>query len=177
MRSLAIRTSFHSMIALLALLSLCALFLGGCATNQKPDVAVASTGTTILAAATELTNGVTTMVEGGLIPKATGAKIADQVQIVHDKAAQLSDALKAYHAATTPLEQQSKAALVQSLLTQLSGPLAQILQVNVPEGTVQRLSALVGRVMTVVGAIQQEVAKGLGGGSTVAVWRPVFVAA
>jgi hypothetical protein len=172
------RASFHSLIAMLALVSICSLMLGACATNGKPDVTVASTGTTVLAAATELTNGVTTMVEGGLIPKPTGAKIADQMQVVHDKAAQLSDALKAYHAATTPLDQQSKGALVQALLTQLTGPLAAILNINVPDGTVQRLNALVGRVLQIVALIQGEVAKGLGGGGTsVAIWRPGLVVA
>jgi hypothetical protein len=171
------RASFHSLIASLAVLALSALVLG-CAGNRKPDVAVADTGTTVLAAATELTNGVSTMVAGGLIPKPTGAKIADQMQIVHDKAAQLSDALKAYHAATTPLDQQSKGAMVQALLTQLSGPLAAVLNINVPDGTVQRMNALVGRVLQVVAAIQSEVAKGLSGtGTSVAIWRPGLVVA
>lgn len=173
MRTMALRATFHTVVTALAVLSICALMLGGCAGNQKPDVAIASTGATVLSAATELTNGVTTMVQGGLIPKATGAKIADQMQIVHDKAAQLSTALKAYHAATTPLEQQSTGALVQSLISQLTAPLAAILNVNVPDATVQRLNSLVGKVIQIVAMIQGEVARGLGGGSQVAVWRPL----
>lgn len=162
MRSLG-RATFHLAVLLAASLMLISLAVAGCATNRKPDVTVATTSTTVLAAVTELTNGVTQMVQAGMIPQATGRRIADHVQIVHDKAADLTSALKAYHAATTPLDQQSKGAIVQTLLAQLSGPIAAILGVSVPDGTVQRLNALVGRVLAVVAAVQQEVARGLGG--------------
>lgn len=147
----------------MAILSLAlALLLPGCAQNVKPDVAVASYGTDILKAATELQRGVTQMTDAKLLPVATAQKITDQVALVDQKSGPLSEALKAYHAATTSLDKQNKAALITTLIAQLNGPLAQILGISVPEGTVARLTKLVGDTMAIIGAIQLEVAKGLG---------------
>ena len=140
----------------------------GCATAGKvpPDVAVASYGTDVLKAATDFQRTVTQMTDSKLLPVATAQQITDQIAIIDQKAGPVSDALKAYHAATTPLEKQSKAALIQTLVTQLNGPLANILGIAVPSGTVSRITKLVGDVMAVISAIQMEVAKGLGSAST-----------
>jgi hypothetical protein len=89
--------------------------------------------------------------------------MTDLNQQLHDKAEQLSSALKAYHVATTPLEKQSKAALAQRIVEQLSGSLAQLLGVQVPEGVTASISGLIGNVMRMVGAVQAELAQGLGG--------------
>lgn len=175
MRTFA-RASFHSIIAILAVLSICAVMLGGCATasTAKPDVTVASYGTTILSATADLQKMITDLTRSRLLPVVTGQKLTGYVEQVYQKSGELATALRAYHAATTPVEQQSKAALVQTLLTQLSGPLAQMLSVDLPEGTVQRLTKLIGTVMSVVGAIQSEVAKGLGGDDLIAMDDPPF---
>ncbi len=149
-------------------LVLCLPFTSACngGTNPKvaPDVAVAAYGTDILAAATQLQKGVTQMTDAKLLPVPTAQKITDQIDAINQKAGPVSDALKAYHSATTPLDKQSKAALVQNLITQLNGPLANILGISVPEGTTQRLTKLVADTMQVVAAIQAEIAKGLGSG-------------
>lgn len=136
-----------------------------CATagGRQPDVAVAQVGTGVLQAATVLQNEVNRLTAAGTLPVAIGQKITDANKIIFDKSADLSTALKGYHAATTPLEKQGAAALVQNLLGQLSDPLAKMLGVQLPAGTAQSLSRLIGNVMSVVGAIQSEVAKGLGG--------------
>ncbi len=153
----------------LAIVLACTLpFSTGCATaNGKvaPETAVAAYGTDILKAATDLQQGVTQLTDAKLLPVPTAQKISDQITVIAQKAPSVSDALKAYHAATTPLDKQSKAALVQTLVAQLNGPLANILGINVPEGTSQRITKLVGDTMAVVGAIQMEVAKGLGSGT------------
>lgn len=143
-------------------LALVALVTFGCAGNRKPDVVIAQTGTTILAAVTELQKGITQMTDAKLLPVPTAQKLTGYLETVYSKSGSLSDALKAYHAATTPLDKQSKAALIQALLTQLNGPLAEMLGVSVPPGVVASLSKLVGNVMAVVGAVQAEVARGLG---------------
>lgn len=168
MMTRALRASFHSIIAILAVMSVCALVLGGCATtssNVKPDVAAAHYGATILEATAALQNGITDMTRAKLIPVATAQKLTGFVEQIYTRSGELETVLKAYHAATTPSEQQSKAALVQNLLTQLSGPLASMLDVggSVQGSAVQRLTKLIGTVMSVVGAIQSDVAKGLGG--------------
>lgn len=141
------------------------MLVSGCATNVKPDIAVAAYGTDILKAATELQRGVTQMTQSGLLPVATAQQITTQIEIIDQKAGPVSDALKAYHAATTPLDKQNRAQLIQTLIVQLNGPLASILGISVPSGTVDRITKLVGNTMSVIAAIQAEVAKGLGGGS------------
>lgn len=158
------RTRFARSIVL-AIALLVPLSLSACATagGTKPDVAVAAYGTDILKAATDLQRGVTQMTQAKLLPVATAQKITDQIALIDEKAGPVSDALKAYHAATTPLDRQSKAQLIQTLIAQLNGPLANILGISVPEGTVQRVTKLVADTMAVVAAIQAEVAKGLGG--------------
>lgn len=161
-----------SRIKLIAVLT-CALLvppmLSGCATagggKVAPDVAVASYGTDILKAATDLQRGVTQLTDSKLLPVATATKITDQIAIIDQKAPAVSQALKAYHSATTPLDKQSKAALVQTLVAQLNGPLTNILGISVPEGTVARITKLVGDTMAVISSIQMEVAKGLGSGT------------
>jgi uncharacterized membrane protein len=142
------------------------LFLPACATNAKPDVTTAHYTTDILSAVTELQKGVTQMTDQKLLPVPVAQQITGYVKDVYAKSGDLDEALKAYHSATSATEKQSKAALIQTLLSQLDGPIASILGVAVPEGSVQRLTKLVGTVMNVVGAVQQEVAKGLGGETT-----------
>ena len=152
----------YSAFALVLMLTVTAVGSTSCATNTKPDVAVAAYTTDLVKAATELQRGVTQLTEAKLLPVATAQTVTDQIEIFGQKGDEVSVALKAYHAATTPLEKQSKAALVQALITQLNGPLAKILGITFPEGTVQRITKLVGTTMSVVSAVQAEVAKGLG---------------
>jgi hypothetical protein len=139
-------------------------FSTGCAKGAKvaPDVAVASYGTDLLKAATEFQRAVTQLTDAKALPVSTAQKITDQIEKVEQRATPLSNALKAYHAATTPLDRQNKALLIQTLITQLNGPLAEILGIQVPDATAARLSQLVGNVMRVLTAVQGEVAKGLG---------------
>ena len=141
------------------------LLSASCATSgqRPPDVAVAQTGTAIVSAATELQNTVNQLTAAGTLPVAAGQKITDANKVVASKAAQLSTALKAYHAATSLADRSVKASEVQALITQLSGPLSEMLGVQLPAGAAQTVSRAIGNVMQVVGAIQAEIAKGLSG--------------
>lgn len=136
--------------------------------QRPPDVAVAQVGTDILGAATELQNTVNQLTASGVLPVASGQKITDANKQVSAKAAQLSEALKTYHAATSLSDKSMKAAQVQTLITDLSGPLSTMLGVQLPAGAAQSVSKAIGAVMQVVGAIQSEIAKGLQG----AILRP-----
>lgn len=160
------RTRFARSIVL-AIALLIPLSLSACATagGVKPDVAVASYGTDILKAATELQRSVTQMTQAGILPVATARKITDQIALIDQKAGPVSEALKAYHVSTNPLDKQNRAQLIQTLIGQLNGPLANILGIEVPAGTIERITKLVGNTMSVIAAIQAEVAKGLGGGA------------
>lgn len=141
------------------------LLSAACASSGRrpPDVAVAQTGTAIVGAATELQNVVNQLTAAGTLPVAAGQKITDANKVVAAKAAQLSTALKAYHAATSLADRSAKASEVQALITQLSDPLATMLGVQLPAGAAQSVSRAIGSVMQVVGAIQGEIAKGLSG--------------
>lgn len=150
------------LLALVAVACLCAL---GCASSgqRPPDVAVAQTGTAILSAATALQNEVNRLTAAGTLPVAAGQTITDANKVVSAKAAQLSVSLKAYHAATTLADRSAKASEVQALIAELSGPLAQMLGVQLPAGAAQAVSRAIANVMQVVGAVQAEIAKGLQG--------------
>lgn len=153
-------------------IGLCVLLLlsSACASSgqRPPDVAVAQTTGSIVGAATELQNTVNQLTAAGTLPVAAGQKITDANKVVAAKAEQLSSALKAYHAATSLADRSVKASQVQTLITELSGPLSQMLGVQLPAGAAQAVSKAIGNVMQVVGAIQSEIAKGLQG----AVLRP-----
>lgn len=150
----------YSMIvaATLALAFLCA-----CGANQRPDVVVAQTTKSIVDAATDLQHEVNRLTEAKAIPLTASDALAKASQTVYDKSGQVSDALKAYHAAATLTDRTQQASKVQTLLAQLDGPIADALNVKLPEGVGANLSKLVGVVMQAVAAIQAEVAKGLGG--------------
>lgn len=143
-----------------AVLSLVACASAG---QRQPDVAVAQTGTAIVAAATQLQQTVNQLTASGALPVAAGQKITDANKVVSAKAAQLSVSLKAYHAATAIADRSLKAAEVQALITGLSEPLSAMLGVQLPAGAAQTVSRAIGNVMQVVGAIQAEIAKGLQG--------------
>lgn len=155
-----IRRSLRSAIA-----CACAVVLAGCASSstRPPDVATAQVAGGLVGAATELQNTVNQLTAAGTLPVAQGQQITDANKQVSAKAAQLSDALKAYHAATSPLDKSSKAAAVQTLIAELSGPLSQMLGVQLPAVAAQSVNRAIGNVMQIVGAIQSEVAKGLTG--------------
>jgi hypothetical protein len=157
----------------IAAIAAAGMLLAACATSSDPtkrpvDVAIAQTGTDIVGAATELQNTVNQLTAVGTLPVAAGQKITDANKVVASKATQLSEALKAYHAATSLADRSAKASQVQSLITDLSGPLSTMLGVQLPAGAAQSVSRAIGTVMQVVGAIQGELAKGLQG----AVLRP-----
>ncbi len=160
--SLVTATMLSAMLSAFLVTSACAS-----AGSRPADVATAQVGTNILKAATALQLQVNQLTAAGTMPVSAGQAITDANKVVSAKAAQLSDALKAYHAATA-LERGSKAAEVQALITQLSGPLADMLGVKLPAGAAQSVSRLIGVIMQAVGAVQAEVAKGLSG----ALWRP-----
>jgi hypothetical protein len=142
-----------------ALIAACLLVFVSCATGsgqRPPDVAAAQSTGTIVSAATELQTTVNQLTAAGTLPVASGQKITDANKIVSAKAAQLSSALKAYHAATSLADRTARASEVQTLITELSAPLSQMLGVPLPSGAAQSVSQ-------VVGAIQAEIAKGLTG--------------
>lgn len=153
--------SFAAVVLLLSapLISACAS-----AGGQKPDVVAAQTTGTVLEAATLLQNEVNRLTAARTLPLPVAEQMTGYVRVVHEKAGQLIPLLEAYHAATTPLEKQSKAAMVQAMLTQLSGPLGQLLGVNVPQGLVGSISKLIAQVLSAVATVQTQLAAGLGGG-------------
>lgn len=151
-------------IARRTLAALLVLACAGCAGNQAPDIRVAQTGTTVLAATTELQKGITQLTDAHVLPVPVAQQMTGYVQVVYDKSGALSEALKVYHAATSVAARQSAAGRVQQLLTEISGPLASILGVAVPQGAAAQLTKLVGQVLAVVSSVQQEVARGLTGG-------------
>lgn len=152
------------------------LTLCACASKpgqRPPDVAAAQVGTNVLQAATLLQNEVNRLTAATVLPVALGQRITDANKVVSQKAGQLSSALKAYHAATSLADRSAKASEVQALITQLSEPLSAMLGVTLPAGAAASVSRLIGAVMSAVGAVQAEVAKGLSG----ALWRPQLLPA
>ncbi len=141
------------------------LLSSACAGNQKPEVTIAQTSGTLVEAATTLQNEVNRLTAAGTLPVAAGQKITDANKVVAAKAEQLSTALKAYHAATTVADRSLKAAEVQGLITDLSGPLSAMLGVRLPSGSAEALSRSIGNVMQLLGVVQTEIAKGLQGGA------------
>lgn len=154
-------------ITVFAALALYTVMLPGCAgknlQNRPPDVAAAQISTDVLKAATLLQNEVNRLTAARVMPVPIGQAITDANKVVSAKAGQLSTALKAYHAATSPSTRASTAAEIQALITGLSEPLAAILGLTLPAGAVQSVTRLIGGVMQAVGAIQLEIAKGLSG--------------
>lgn len=163
-------------LAMLLAVGLLSMMLLGCATggagSRPPDVAAAQVGTDVLKAATTLQNEVNRLTAATVMPIPIGQQITDANKIVSEKSGQLSTALKAYHAATSLADRTSTAATAQALITELSEPLSRMLGVKLPEGAAQSVSRLIGAVMSAVGAIQAEIAKGL----SAALWRlqPAF---
>jgi len=158
------------------------LSLSGCASSgagqRPPDVALAQTTTDIIGADTKLQLEVNRLTAARALPVAIGQKFTDANKIILAKGMQLSTALDAYHAATSLGDRSVKAGEVQALITELSGPISELLGLKLPAGAAQSISKLIGNVMAVVGAIQGEVAKGLQGGApSAALWRPQLVAA
>lgn len=162
------RKVFYGAMIAVACMLVVSCASSGTAGKRPADVAAAQVGTNVLQAATLLQNEVNRLTAAGTLPVALGQTITDANRKVSEKAPQLSQALKAYHAATSLADRSAKAAEVQSLITSLSEPLSSMLGVKLPSGAAQSVSNLIGGVMAAVGAIQSEVAKGLQG----AVLRP-----
>lgn len=153
------------------IVALVAVMLISCATmsgSRPPDVAAAQVGTDVLKAATLLQNEVNRLTAASVMPVNLGQQFTDANKIVSNTAGQLSTVLKSYHAATTLTERSNLASKAQALITQLSEPLSRMLGVTLPEGAATSVSRLIGVVMSAVGAIQAEIAKGLGA----TLWRP-----
>lgn len=165
--------------ALRLLVGFALVVLSACASagSRPPDVAAAQVGTNVLQAATVLQNEVNRLTAATILPVALGQTITDANKQVSAKAGALSTALRAYHATTTLADKSVKAAEVQRLITDLSGPLAAMLGVQLPEGAAASVSRLIGAVMGAVSAVQAEVAKGLGSGTEAALWRPQLLLA
>lgn len=147
------------LVVLVLLSSACATGAG----QRPPDVAIAQTTTSIVQAATTLQNEVNRLTASGTLPVDIGQKFTDADKVLLSKATQLSTALDAYHAATSLADRSIKASQVQTLITELSGPLATMLGLKLPEGAAQSVSRLIGNVMAVIGTIQSEIARGLQG--------------
>ncbi len=156
----------HRMIGLaMAVMLLCAPALSSCASgkagSRPPDVAAAQTTSSVVDAATLLQNEVNRLTAASVMPVPLGQTITDANKVVSAKGRQLSAALKAYHAATSLADRSAKAAEVQALITELSGPLSSMLGLKLPEGAAASVTRLIGAVMGAVSAVQAEIAKGL----------------
>jgi len=137
------------------------LTVPACAGNKKPDVQVAGTTADVVAALTEFQHLVTQSTDSGALPVEKGKQLTTIVEAAVAKGKDVSSALKAYHAATA-VDEQSKAATVQTLITELNGPVGQLLGVQFPGSIAADASKLIGNVMLAISAVQNELAKGLG---------------
>lgn len=160
----------------LTVLLLCSSACATGAGQRPPDVAAAQTSSSVVDAATTLQNEVNRLTAATVMPVPLGQTITDANKIVSAKGRQLSTALKAYHAATSLADRSSKAAEVQALITELSGPLSSMLGLKLPDGAAQSVSRLIGGVMAAVSAVQAEIARGLTAGTSVLLWRPQMLA-
>lgn len=142
------------------------LVFAGCSGNSKPETTITQNASTIVKAATALQTYTTEATKSGVLPVAAAQKITWYNEVVYAKSGDLQKALQAYHNATTASAKSSGAALVQEIIGQLNGPLAQILGVAVPESVATNLQRLAGNVIALIGAVQAELAKSLGGGSS-----------
>jgi hypothetical protein len=144
--------------------AVCVAVLAGCASgggSRPPDVAAAQVGTDVLKAATVLQLEVNRLTAASVLPVELGQRFTDANKVVSSTAGQLSTVLKAYHAATSLTERSNLASKAQALITQLSEPLSRMLGVTLPAGAATSVSRLIGAVMSAVGAVQAELARGL----------------
>ena len=150
----------HSKLAVIA--AVCVVALAGCAGNVKPETQVARIGTSVLGAATELQKGITASTDAGVLPVATAQTLTSYVEVISAKGASLGEALRAYHAATALDLKQVKASEIQDLIADMNATIGRSLGTALPDGALSQITALVGNVITAVGSVQAEVAKGLG---------------
>lgn len=140
------------------------LVFAGCSGNPKPETTIAQNATTIVKAATALQTYTTEATRSGILPIVAAQKITGYNEVIYARSGDLEKALQAYHDATTASAKSKGAALVQELIAQLNGPLAQILGIAVPESVAANLQKLAANVMALIGAVQAELAKSLGSG-------------
>jgi len=158
-----------------AALAVALLLTAGCSGNPKPETTIAQNTTTIVQAATALQTYTTGATKSGVLPVAAAQKITGYNEVIYARSGDLQKALQAYHDATTASAKSKGAALVQEIIGQLNGPLAQILGVAVPDSVATNLQKLAGNVIALIGAVQAELAKSLGGGGPLpdTVWIPL----
>lgn len=145
---------------LVGLITVAALTVS-CTGNAKPQVTVAHYTGTVVAAATELQKGVTAATRTGVLPVATAQKLTSYNEVIYEKSGQLVTALRAYDAATSLDVKQLKASEVQVVIAQLNTTIGQFLGTSLPPGVAAQINTLVGNVISAVGAVQAEIAKGL----------------
>lgn len=150
-------------VALFLALVLSTAALPSCAGNNKPETVVAVYGTNVLGAATELQKVVTAATDAGSLPVPVAQEITGYVKKVYDKSGPLGTALRAYHAATSVEIRNLKASEIQGFIGDINAAIGSILKVSLPPGVVVEISTTVGKVLAAIGAVQAEVAKGLGG--------------
>jgi hypothetical protein len=142
---------------------LVALFVVGCGAGQAPpETQVAHYETTVLGAATALQKGITAATDAKSLPVPIAQQLTGYVEQVYATSGKLNTALVAYHAAATLDLRKIQAAQVQQLVAELNTILSQILGVAIPPGAGTQIVTLAGQVIGAIGAVQAEIAKGLG---------------
>lgn len=134
----------------------------GCATNTPPQTQVTHYTGTVLQAATELQKGVTAATDAKVMPVPMAQELSGYIKVVYDKSGPLLDALNVYNTAATLELKKKSAADIQRDIVSMNEAIGKILGVAMPEGVAVQISKLVGNVMMAIGAMQAEVAKGLG---------------
>jgi hypothetical protein len=143
-----------------------AMFLPACASsNTPPQTQVAHYTSNVLDAATELQKGITAATDAKVLPVDVARTLTGYSEVIYAKSGPLLAALKAYNAtATGDVLHVKSAADVQKLIGEINATVGQLLGTAIPQGALSQISQLVGNVMSAVGAVQAEVARGLGGG-------------
>lgn len=145
-------------LAILAVL----IFAPGCANNVKPETTVLQYGSKVVQTATALQVAVTAATDAKSITVAQGQTLTGYNEKLYAKAALLKNATDAYHAATELATRRIKAGEISNLVADMNGLVGSMLAVELPQGFVAELNKSVGNVMLALGAVQAEVARGLG---------------
>lgn len=152
----------HRNVVVLALLVMALLALPNCATNSAPETNIISGGATVLEAATMLQRGITAQTDAGTLNVELAQRMTDTVDQIYQKSTPLGEALKAYHAATNLDVKKLQAANIQKMVADVNSLVATLLGNPIPEGSLKQVSLLIGNLIASVGAVQAEIARGLG---------------
>jgi hypothetical protein len=156
---LAQRRRLPMLMVLTALYTATILSTGGClhaAPNTTPQAAVAHYGTDIVQGINAVRAAVTTATESTppVLTVERATPVMDKLRQAQEQAAQLSIQLKAYDAATTPVDRQNIGQKIQALLNSITAAVAAAGAGDMPQALLAQTSQLVTNVMATVNTIR-----------------------